>query len=415
MKPVDIVIIGAGDRGNVYASYAEHHPDRARIVGVAEPVDVRRVSIASKHSIDPENVFNTWQELANRDRFADAAVICTQDAMHEGPAVALANQGYHLLLEKPMAPDEEGCRRIVDAAIQNNILFSVGHVLRYTRYTQKLKEILDSGAIGHVISIQRLEPVGYWHQAHSFVRGNWRNTKESTFMLLAKSCHDIDWIRYIMGRKCTAVSSYGDLTHFTKRNKPEQAGDRCVACEVEPGCPYSAMKIYLGFLEKGISGWPVHILVDGEVTKDTIMQALQSGPYGRCVYECDNDVVDHQVVNFEFEGGLTASFTMTAFTRARGRETRIFGSAGEVYGDGTKIHVFDFLTDQMQIYDTASEAPATMADHGGGDYALMHAFVSAILGKRPDLILSGPEETLESHLMTFAAERSRTEGRSIDL
>ena len=234
-------------------------------------------------------------------------------------------------------------------------------------------------------------------------------------MLLAKSCHDIDWIRYITGRACTSVSSYGSLTHFVKENAPKGAGERCIDCNYESECPYSALKIYLGFLDRGITSWPVHILVEGEVNRESVLQAIRTGPYGRCVYRCDNDVVDHQVVNMEFEGGLTASFTMTAFTRARGRETRIFGTKGEIFGDGTKIHVFSFMTDEEQVVDTSARDPASLADHGGGDYALMHAFVSAVLEKKPDHILSGPMETLESHLMTFAAERSRVERRRIDL
>jgi predicted dehydrogenase len=310
-----------------------------------------------------------------------------------------------------MAPDIEGCKRITKAVVENDVILSVGHVLRYTKYTQKLKELLDSGVIGDIVSLQRLEPVGYWHQAHSFVRGNWRREDESSFMLLAKSCHDIDWIRYIIGKKCNSVSSFGSLAHFRPENKPENAGKRCLNCAVEPNCPYSALKIYLGFLGKGNTGWPVNVITP-DVTEKGIRQVLQEGPYGRCVYDCDNDVVDHQIVNLEFEGGLSASFTMTAFTKARPRVTRIFGTRGEIYGDGTSIEVYDFLTEEKRRYDTSADTQV-LTDHGGGDYWLMHAFVSAITNKDQSLVLSGPSETLESHLMTFAAEQSRIEKRTI--
>ena len=414
MKPVELIIAGAGDRGTVYGSYAKVHPKRAKVVGVAEPRDFYRERMVKEHNIPEENIFTDWKDLAKKDKFADAVIIATQDHMHKGPALAFAKKKYHILLEKPMAPDEKGCKEITKAVLSKKIIFAVGHVLRYTRYTQKLKSIIDSGFIGDVMSIQRLEPVGYWHQAHSFVRGNWRNEKESSFMLLTKSCHDLDWIRYVIGKKCKTVSSFGSLTHFRSENKPENAGINCMECDYEPQCPYSAKRIYLNLFERGKTGWPVNVITT-ELTKGAIIRAIRNGPYGHCVYDCDNDVVDHQVVNMEFEGGETASFTMTAFTKARQRETRIFGTKGEIYGNGTKIQVYSFLTGAREIIDTSDENPASLEDHGGGDYALIDAFVSAVAENDPSIIHSGPEETLETHLMTFAAERSRKEGKTISL
>ncbi|MFW9961520.1 MAG: Gfo/Idh/MocA family protein [Candidatus Thorarchaeota archaeon] len=414
MKPVEIIIAGAGDRGFVYASYSKEHPDRAKIIGVAEPRDFYREKMAQEYDIPEENVFDDWKDLAKREKFADVAIITTQDHMHRDPAIAFAKKGYHILLEKPMAVDEKGCRDITKTALDKKVLFAVGHVLRYTKYTQILKGLIESGIIGDVISIQHLEPVGFWHQAHSFVRGNWRNEKESSFMLLTKSCHDLDWIRYIIGKKCLSVSSYGSLTHFKKENKPKIAGNNCLECDFEPDCPYSAKRIYLGFIKRGNTGWPVSV-VTSEVSVPGIIKALREGPYGRCVYDCDNDVVDHQVVNMEFEGGETATFTMTGFTKARQRETRIFGTRGEIYGNGTKIQFYEFLTGRSEIVDISSEEPSSLADHGGGDYGLIHSFISAVIENDPSKILSGPEETLETHLMTFAAERSRKERKIIDL
>ncbi len=343
MKQVRLIIVGAGDRGNVYASYAKEHPKRAKVVGVAEPRDFYRDKMMKEYDIPEVSAFKDWKELEKEEKFADAVIITTQDHMHRDPAIKFAKKGYHILLEKPMAPDEKGCKDIIKAVKGKDIIFAVGHVLRYTRYTKKLKEILDSGRIGEIISLQRLEPVGFWHQAHSFVRGNWRKESESSFMLLTKSCHDLDWIRYIMGKKCKTVSSFGSLTHFKKENKPHNAGDNCLECEYELLCPYSARRIYLNFLKQGNTGWPVSVITT-DVTKGGIIRAIREGPYGKCVYSCDNDVVDHQVVNMEFEGGETASFTMTAFTKARQRETRIFGTKGEIYGNGTKIQIYEFLT-----------------------------------------------------------------------
>ena len=414
MEPVELIVAGAGDRGFVYASYAKTHPKRAKIVGVAEPRDFYREKMAKEHNIPEENVFTDWKDMAKRKKFADAVIVSLQDHMHRDSAIAFAKKDYHILLEKPMAPDEKSCRAITKEVLSKDIIFVVGHVLRYTRYTQKLKSILDLGIIGDVMSIQHLEPVGYWHQAHSFVRGNWRNEKESSFMLLTKSCHDLDWIKYIIGKRCMSVSSFGSLTHFRSENKPETAGSNCFECEYEPRCPYSAKRVYLKLFDHGRTGWPLSV-VTSDKTKGGLVRELRNGPYGRCVYECDNDVVDHQVVIMEFEDGETASFTMTGFTRARQRETRIFGTMGEIYGNGTKIQLHQFLSGKTQIIDTSSEVPPSLAGHGGGDYALIDAFVSAVQHNDASLILSGPEESLETHLMTFAAERSRTEGKVIKL
>lgn len=420
--PVTAIVIGAGGRGMTYSQFAKAFPERLKIVGTAEPRTWNRQYMTETYNLPAENVTIDWRELASRPRFADVAIIATQDAMHLEPAIAFARLGYHILLEKPMAPNEEDCQKIVAAAKESNVIFGVCHVLRYTRYTQTLKSLLDSGVIGEVVSLQHLEPVGYWHQAHSFVRGNWRNQEESSFMLLAKSCHDLDWIRYIMGERCLSVSSFGSLKHFKKAEKPAKAGDatRCLHCAYEPECPYSAKKIYLGRLERGETGWPVSVLTP-EPTFESVTAALETGPYGRCVYECDNDVVDNQVVNMLFEGGKTASFTMTAFNKAAHRKTRIFGTRGEIYGDGQYIEIFDFLTDQTRVIDTeatssdADGGVAVLGGHGGGDYGLMDHFVAAVCANDRGLILSGPDESLETHRMVFAAEQARLDNTVVNL
>jgi predicted dehydrogenase len=414
MKPVTLAVIGAGDRGTTYANYAREHPDLAKVVAVAEPREFYRQRLAAVHGIAAQCVFADWTQAAARERMADAAIIATPDALHAGPAVALAKKGYHILLEKPMAPNKADCRRIVRAVSENKVLFAVCHVMRYTAYTRRLKSVLDSGVIGQVVSVQHLEPVGYWHQAHSFVRGKWRNEAESSSMLLAKSCHDLDWLRYIMGARCLKASSFGSLYHFRKDSKPAGAADRCLDCPVEPRCPYSAKKIYLGRFARGHTGWPVNVLAP-EVTEESLTEALRTGPYGRCVYACDNDVVDNQVVNMLFEGGRTACFTMTAFNKHEARKTRIFGTLGEIHGDGRRIERFDFLTDGTEVIDTAGPDGTALGGHGGGDYELMKSFISAVAGNDPSKILSGPQETLESHLMVFAAEKARREGRAVEV
>jgi predicted dehydrogenase len=415
MAPVRLILVGAGSRGAVYAAWAAAHPRKVRIVGVAEPRAVYRARIAAAHGIEPARAVEDWRALAELPRFADGAILATPDSVHVGPALAFAERGYHLLLEKPMAPTAAECRRIAAAAERHGVMLAVCHVLRYTRYTEQLKRLIAAGRIGEIVSLSHLEPVGYWHQAHSFVRGNWGNAGRSAPMLLAKSCHDLDWIRHIVGKACIEVSSFGGLSHFRREMQPAGASDRCLDCAVEPTCPYSAVKIYLGRVRAGITYWPVDVLTH-DLTEAGVTEALRTGPYGRCVYACDNDVVDHQVVNLRFAGGATASFTMTGFTRQRDRETRIFGTRGEIFGDGSTIELHDFLTDTTETIrtDVASDG-SIVTGHGGGDARLMEQFVAAVAAKDPGRILSGPAESLETHLMVFAAEAARRDGRVVEV
>jgi len=222
-------------------------------------------------------------------------------------------------------------------------MLAVGHVLRYTAYTRMVKEIVDSGQLGDIMSVQHLEPVGFWHQAHSYVRGNWRRADLATTMLMAKSCHDLDWLAYVLGRAPQRVSSFGSLAHFTAAGRPPGATDRCLTCPVETSCAYSALRLYGDLLERGEHGWPLAVVLD-DFTPEALEEALRDGPYGRCVYACDNDVVDHQVVALEYPGAVTATFTMTAFAQGADRSTRLFGTRGELSGDGRDIRVYDFLT-----------------------------------------------------------------------
>lgn len=404
-----IAIIGAGSRGNCYAKYAKSHPDLMKIVAIAEPCEAKRNMMAQEYDVPQENLFTCWKELAAKDKIADAVIIATQDDMHEEPAIAFAKKKYAMLLEKPIAPNVESCKRIVEEVQKQGIVFGVCHVLRYTKYTQTLKKMLDDGMIGDLVSIQQLEPVGYQHYAHSFVRGNWRNEKESSFMLLAKSCHDLDWIKYIVGAKCNKVASFGDLKHFKKENMPKGAARRCLDCKAEDNCPYSAKKIYLKQAKEGDFGWPIDVVTTERDFKG-VERALQNGPYGKCVYQCDNDVVDHQVVIMEFENGCSVNFTMTAFTEMTDRRVRLFGSRGEIYGDGNKINHYDFMTNEWKSIDVSKSDGGINSGHGGGDYEIMKSFVKAVAKNDQSLLLTGAQESLESHLSVFAAENARKEG-----
>jgi predicted dehydrogenase len=232
-------------------------------------------------------------------------------------------------------------------------------------------------------------------------------------MLLAKACHDLDWIRYVVGDRFAEVASFGQLSHFRPEARPAGAADRCLDCGVEADCPYSAVRIYLGRVAVGYTGWPVDVLTT-DLTEAGVRKALREGPYGRCVYACDNDVVDHQTVAMRFAGGATAGFTMTGFTRGRDRETRLFGTRGELHGDGNRLELFDFLTERRETIAVDLPSDGSIASgHGGGDDRLMHAFVAAVAARDPAPIRSGPAESLETHLAVFAAERARREGRVV--
>lgn len=415
--PVTLAIVGAGKRGEAYSQYAMEHPNLAKVVAVAEPRQFQREQMVKAHRIPADRVFDSWEDLARQPRLADAVLICTQDRMHLEPVLALAPKGYAILLEKPMAVELAECERIISCIKQHANLFAVCHVLLYTDFTQRLKAVVDSGRIGELVSLQHMEPVAWWHQAHSFVRGNWRNEAESAFMLLAKSCHDMDWIRHIMGRPCRSAASFGSLRHFRASERPAGAAERCLDCSVETQCPYSAKRFYLDhFGRDWIIDYCVSVITDDH-TREGVVKALREGPYGRCVYACDNDVVDNQVVILNFADGATASFTVTAFTPTFHRKTRLFGTRGYIETDSVKINLFDFVTETETVIDTSvAEGSATAATgHGGGDYGIMKAFIEAVATGDQRKVWSGPDETLASHRIVFAAERARRENRVISL
>jgi predicted dehydrogenase len=290
-------------------------------------------------------------------------------------------------------------------------------VLRYAPYTAVLRDLLAAGRIGEIVSVEHLEPVGFAHYAHSYVRGNWRRADESAPMLLAKSCHDLDWLRYVVGRPVRAVSSFGSLRLFTPAGRPAEAADRCPDCVLRHSCAYSAVRIYDEHLAAGDTAWPLSVLTP-DPTPESVAEALRTGPYGRCVWACDNDAVDHQVVALEFDGGATATFTMTAFTTSRPRETRIFGTHGEIFCTGSAIRVTDFRTRQTLTVDVedigaAGSPDPLLSGHNGGDAALMDAFVTAVATRDAGWLGTTAADALAAHELVFAAERARREGRVV--
>ncbi|GGE12380.1 oxidoreductase [Marinithermofilum abyssi] len=410
MKQVKAIVLGAGDRGTrAYAPYALQFPHELGIVGVADPNEERRKQFAELYGLKVTQCYADWDDLLQQSKMADVAIITTQDQLHYEPTMRALEKGYHVLLEKPMSPNPQECIRMEQKARKKGRLLTICHVLRYTAFWSGIKRVIDGGNIGDVVSIQLNENVGFYHFAHSFVRGNWRRKDLSSPMILAKSCHDLDILAWLVGFPCERVSSYGSLMHFHEENAPAGAPKRCLeGCLAEQQCPYYAPRFYLGEGKK----WAQKITED--FSEEGILKALRTGPYGRCVYRSDNDVVDHQVVNMEFSSGATAMLSMCGFTHDITRIVQIMGTKGEIRGDLIKncFTVYDFLTQQQSEVRVHSPVDS----HGGGDFGAIRQFLHEVRHYNGTESLTSAKASVQSHLMAFAAEESRlNKGKSIEL
>jgi len=419
MKTFTTAIAGLGARGlDTYAPYAQKAPRSMRVAALAD-IDPKRVEMARvKYSVNSGMCFGSAEELLTQPKLADLLILATQDRQHYSQAVKALNLGYDILLEKPISPDISECIRLRDLATKLKRKVIVCHVLRYTKFYSTIKEILDSARLGGIISVQAIENVGYWHMAHSFVRGNWRKTAETSPMILQKSCHDFDIISWLIGKRCVRVSSYGSLKYFRKSNAPEGSASYCAKAGMcRDSCPYNAVRIYLDNPNHGIksgnTGWPVNILALNP-TVDSIKDAIQDGPYGRCVFMCDNDVVDHQVASLEYEDDITVAFTMSGFTPHISREIKIMCERGQVSGDmHTNTVAVNYFGDKEEIIDI-SALTADLSGHGGGDNEMMRQLFETLSGNGKGL--SSIADSVHSHVIAFAAEESRlNKGSVIDI
>lgn len=403
-KKITAIVLGAGNRGNVYGDYGVNNPAELDIVGVAEPIPIRNERFAKKHKIADQHRFVTWEHVFEQEKFADAVIITTPDHLHYGPAMAALKMGYDVLLEKPIAQKWQECKDILDLAKKNNRIVAVCHVLRYSPYYQKIKAVIDSGLLGPLVSVQHFEPIQHVHMSHSFVRGNWRRAADTNPIILAKSCHDLDILRWWIDKSCVKVNSFGSLKWFKAENAPEGSAKRCTDnCKIEAECPYSALRIY--YRDRT---WLHHFDLpeDKALQGDAIMKNIKEGPYGRCVYHCDNDVLDHQILSLEFEEGITASFSMEAFTHYHGRRSRIMGTMGDIVGDSQTILITDFRTGEQEKWNVKEHAEIS-SGHGGGDWGLLKDWLLAVDQQDPSLLTSTLDASMESHLMGFQAEKSR--------
>ncbi|HPH53832.1 MAG TPA: Gfo/Idh/MocA family oxidoreductase [Bacteroidales bacterium] len=380
-------------------------------MGVAEPIEGRRDAMIKKHGIPKENAFVGFKELLEQPKLADVVVIATPDDLHYEPCMKALELGYDVLLEKPIAQTERECRDILRQTEKYNRVVAVCHVLRYAPYFIALKEYLKSGAIGDVVSIQHMEPIEFAHMAHSYVRGKWRVEKETTPIILAKSCHDLDILRWLIDKPCKVIAAEGSLHLFKAENKPEGAPFRCTdGCPHEETCPFSAMDVYVR-RKKHLGVFDLKDRND----EGEILEKLRTTGYGRCVFQCDNDQPDHYVTTLLFEDDRTATFTMDAFTPWGGRRTRVMGTKGFIEGDMSKFVAWDFKTGKTKIWSREVEELEEYkgSGHGGGDLALVRDFLEAVAVQDQSKLSSTLEASVESHVMGFAAEKSRKSMRKV--
>ncbi len=412
MAALTAVVIGAGLRGRfTYGRYALDRPDRLRIVALSEPDPGRASAMAEEHGLPPDRVFDDWKPLLAGPALAPLAVVASGDTLHVEPALAALGRGYHLLLEKPMAPTPGECVRVVEASERAGRALQVGHVLRYAPFYERVREILASEELGELLCIDLREHVAHWHMTHSYVRGKFRNRARAAPVLLAKSCHDLDLLAWFADRPARRVASFGGLGHYRAANAPPGAPERCTdGCPVRASCPYDAVRFYLDPPEEVARGWPWSD-VSPDPSRAARRRALEHGPYGRCVYRCDNDVADHQVVAVEFEGGLTASFGLHGHATHEERTLRVTGSRGELRG---LLHrgVLE-LTRPGSLAVVRERFEASPLGHFGGDRGLLDHLTDALSRGAPGELRASGRAALEGHLIGFAAERARERGLGV--
>lgn len=409
---LDVSIIGVGSRGGeTYGRYFNQRKDMFHITSICEIKKERLEKYKQLFNVPEDQCFLDEKEFFKEKR-ADLVVISTLDADHVRHALMAINVGYDILLEKPITAKKEELYQLYEAANKKGTKILVCHVLRYTVAMQKVKALLDNHEIGRLISIDHLENVAYWHQAHSFVRGNWRNKEETAPMILAKCCHDLDLLTWFADSECESLSSYGALNYFKKENAPKDATFRCVNCPRMHDCCYSAYNIYIKrWKEQGCleNVWPYNVLTDKSLTEEVLLDAIKNGPYGRCVFMCDNNVVDSQSVNMQFKNGVTANLKMTAFDKYTGRFIHFFGTNGEIQFDEPhgviKLLKFGGEDTTWRI----DELTKDLLGHGGGDIEMMKYLHRTMIAHK-DFEYSTLKASIESHLMALAAEDSRLEG-----
>lgn len=411
--PIKAIIVGAGNRSTIYASYSNKYPDEFKIVGVVEPDKIRREITAETFNIPEQYCFDSIDDFVNTPKFADAVINGTMDEIHVQTTIPILKAGYDVLLEKPIGTSLEQINKLSEVANHYKRKVMICHVLRYAPFYQEIKRKILSGVIGDIINIQTSENVSYHHMAVSFVRGKWSNKEKSkSSMLLQKCCHDLDIITWLMsGIKPKNVTSFGSLMHFRPEMAPQGAGERClVDCEIEADCPYSARKNYI---DQDRWGWYVWRGIQHFGPSPSMEQKIESlktdNPFGRCVWHSDNDVVDHQSVVIEFENGTTVTHNMIGGSAKPCRSIHILGTKGEIRGDmedGYFVIRYPYAVKGHEYKEERIELSVNNDMHGGGDLRLVEDFVSLMNGNNPSISTTTLDDSINGHLIAFAADHS---------
>ncbi len=404
VKPTSIVAIGVGNRMRKYLTYVEQHPERARLVAVVEPDEIRRKAVAEKFEVPEDHCFNTYDDFFASDIDVEAAFICTPENDHYRPCMQALDRGCHVLLEKPAAQTPEHLDAISKKAREVGKEVCICHVLRYHPCFIKVKELIASGKYGRIISITHTEDVGLDRMCHSYVRGTMNSEKGNNPMLLAKCCHDIDFLLWLSEAKCVSVSSYGSLLWFRSENAPEGSASRCVHCDIEEKCPYSAVDLYW-WRREWISNFDIP---EGKTLDDVLRKELKEGNFGRCVYHCDNDVVDNQVVTMRMDDGSLITLHMDIFTQRDGRTTDIKMTGGEIFSDGKHIRATHFASRECSTFEYSSLNSNPF--HGGADLRLVEQFLNAVRGEGKVKASTTIDEAIRVHQICLEADESRRSG-----
>lgn len=400
------VLIGAGSRGMLYARWAKEHG--VETVAVAELRADRLQYAGEELDIPQDRLFSAAEELFACGKLADTAIIASLDRAHFGHVMLALDNGYDVLLEKPISPSAWECLEVERRALELGRKVTVCHVMRYHGLIAAIREILDSGELGRVVNIKHTENVGNWHMAHSFVRGNWHSSAETAPIILAKSCHDMDLLLWFAQAHCTKIAAFGSLDYFRAENAPEGSAERCCDCALQGTCRYDAMRVY----PPTLGAWPAE-MVCLEQTEEALKEALRSGPYGRCVYRCDNDVCDHMSVAMEFDTGITATFTLNGHSDRMYRQYHIMCTDGEIEADDRtntltirRFPVNGVAPEQVEV----RHIETSNIGHGGSDLVMMEDFFLRGGAER-----SSVSRSVESHLMALAAEEARVTGKVVTL
>lgn len=403
---IRVVIIGAGARGNrVFADLIQRFETGFETVGVVEPHGGRRAAFQELYGIPDARAFASLEAWLAAPRFADIAFICTLDPLHFETCRQVSAHGYDVLLEKPIATTLPDCLALLEVEREARNRIFVTHVLRYTPFFQAVKRLIDSGDLGAVQHLHLAENIGHWHFAHSYVRGNWSRAADCAPMVLTKGSHDLDIVPWMVGEEVTAVSSRGGLRYFRPENAPEGATARCTACPHQEECLYSATRFYLN----QETGWPFEVIADPPDTPARRRAALETGPYGVCVWRAGNDVCDEQTVTLQFASGLHAVVGLHGHTADNTRRLTLDFDRAQVHGDlrSNDLVISHFTGRRDEVHEETIALPPGGDSHGGGDLGLLRALARHLrTGEGREMVTSLRSSVL-SHVLAFLAEQSR--------